>query len=422
MTTNKSKSAAKFPGATIFWVVFVLTGLNLLDYFDRYIVAAVNTLIKQDLGLSDKAFGFLGSAFFLVYLIAAPIFGYLGDRWGRRRFMVLGAVLWSLATSLAFWVTTYPGLVIARGLVGMGEGSFGTLAPAYLADILPLGQRARYLGIFYTTIPVGAALAYLFRRAGRRRLGLALVLSAGRPSRADHGRTGLYPAALQRCRQDSMPNQPSRALNLKAVLALWRIPTFSRVTIGYGFLTFALGGMAFWMPRFLEIDKGLSLKEANILMAVVTTVAGGIGTLAGGFGGDWLFRRTPRAHLWVSGLGVALALPFAAAAIFAGQPLVYKTCLFIAVFFLFLNPGLLNTLIVSVAGPSRRAIAMACNIIVIHIIGDVPSPFLIGWLADLAGLKWGVCLALAALVLSAAMLLSGLPRVEEDLRAEISSG
>ncbi len=76
--------------------------------------------------------------------------------------MVLGAVLWSLATSLAFWVTTYPGLVLARGLVGMGEGSFGTLAPAYLADILPLGQRARYLGIFYTTIPVGAALAYYF--------------------------------------------------------------------------------------------------------------------------------------------------------------------------------------------------------------------------------------------------------------------
>ena len=162
MITDTSKAAAKFSGSTIFWPVFVLTGLNLLDYFDRYIVASVSTLIKQDLGLSDKAFGFLGSAFFLVYLMAAPIFGYLGDRWGRRRFMVLGAVLWSLATSLAFWVTTYPGLVIARGLVGMGEGSFGTLAPAYLADILPMGQRARYLGIFYTTIPVGAALAYFF--------------------------------------------------------------------------------------------------------------------------------------------------------------------------------------------------------------------------------------------------------------------
>ena len=193
------------------------------------------------------------------------------------------------------------------------------------------------------------------------------------------------------------------------------------MTLGYGFLTFALGGMAFWMPRFLEVDKGLSLKEANIFMAVVTTVAGGVGTLAGGFGGDWFFRRTPRAHLWVSGLGVALAVPFAAVMIFAVEPAIYKTCLFAAVFLLFLNPGVLNALIVSVAGPSRRAIAVACNIIVIHIIGDVPSPFLIGWLADLAGLKWGVCLALVALVLSAIVLLSGLPGVEADLRSEITA-
>ena len=395
----------------------MLTGLNLLDYFDRYIVAAVNTLIKQDLGLSDKAFGFLGSAFFLVYLIAAPVFGYLGDRWGRRRFMVLGAVLWSLATSLAFWVTTYPGLVIARGLVGMGEGSFGTLAPAYLADILPLGQRARYLGIFYTTIPVGAALAYYFG-------GLVGAAWGWRWSFLLAGFPGLIMAGLVYTlprfpAPQDLPNQPHGRLNFKAIAALWRIPTFSRVTIGYGFLTFALGGMAFWMPRFLEVDKGLSLKEANILMAVVTTVAGGLGTLAGGFGGDWFFRRNPRAHLWVSGLGVALAVPFAGMAIFAVSPWIYKTCLFIAVFLLFLNPGLLNTLIVSVAGPARRAIAVACNIIIIHIIGDVPSPFLIGWLADLAGLKWGVCLALAALVLSAAILLSGLPQVEKDLRAEL---
>ena len=191
------------------------------------------------------------------------------------------------------------------------------------------------------------------------------------------------------------------------------------MTIGYGFLTFALGGLAFWMPRFLEVHKGLTLKEANILMAVVTTVAGGLGTLAGGFGGDWFFRRNPRAHLWVSGLGIALALPFGALAIFAVQPWIYKTCLFVAVFLLFLNPGLLNTLIVSVAGPARRAIAVAFNIIVIHFIGDVPSPFLIGWLADLAGLQWGVSLALVALTLSAVILLSGLPQVEKDLAAEL---
>jgi MFS transporter, Spinster family, sphingosine-1-phosphate transporter len=410
-----------FSRTTVFWAVFVLTGLNLLDYFDRYIVAAVNTLIKQDLGLSDKAFGFLGSAFFIVYLVAAPVFGYLGDRWGRRRFMVLGAVLWSLATSLAFWVTSYLGLVLARGLVGMGEGSFGTLAPAYLADMLPISKRARYLGIFYTTIPVGAALAYFFGGLVGASWGWRWsFLLAGLPGLIMAGLVYTLPQLSAPGTADSL-HQPGLRLNLKMVLDLWRIPTFVRVTTGYGCLTFALGGLAFWMPRFLEIDKGLTLKEANLLMAVVTTVAGGLGTLTGGFAGDWLFRRNPRGHLWISGLGVALALPFGALAIFAMQPWAYTTGLFVSVFLLFLNPGLLTTLIVSVAGPARRAIAVAGNIIVIHLIGDVPSPFLIGWLADLAGLRWGVSLALVALTLSAIILLSGLPQVEKDLAAEIAA-
>ena len=402
---------------TVLWAVFVLTALNLLDYFDRYIVAAVSTLIKQDLGLSEKAFGFLGSAFFMVYLVSAPVFGYLGDRWGRRRFMVLGAALWSLATSLAFWVTTYPGLVLARGLVGMGEASFGTLAPAYLADMLPLAKRARYLGIFYTTIPVGAALAYFFGGQVGAAWGWRWsFLLAGLPGLIMAGLVYTLPR-FSPGGSSAAPSRPPAALNLKTLAGLWRIPTFVRVTTGYGFLTFALGGLAFWMPRFLEVQKVLSLKEANILMALVTTGAGGLGTVLGGFGGDWLFGRNPRGHLWLSGLGVALALPFGALTIFAGEPLIYKFSLFAAVFLLFLNPGLLTTLIVSVAGPNRRALAVATNIIVIHFIGDVPSPFLIGWLADVAGLQWGVCLALVALVFSAVILLSGLPHVAADLIA-----
>jgi MFS family permease len=141
--------------------LLILTSLNLLDYLDRYLIAALGSLVKAEMGLSDKAFGFLGTAFFLVYFLSSPVFGYLGDRFGRIPLMAWGAALWSLATSLTFWVTTYPALVLARGLVGVGEASFGTLAPAYLADILPLGRRSRALGIFYVAIPMGSALAYL---------------------------------------------------------------------------------------------------------------------------------------------------------------------------------------------------------------------------------------------------------------------
>ncbi len=142
-------------------ILLILTSLNLLDYLDRYLVASLGSLIKADLGLSGKAFGFLNTAFLLVYFLTSPVFGYLGDRYGRHQLMAGGAVLWSLATSLTFWVTSYPALVLTRGLVGVGEASFGTLAPAFLADILPLSKRSRALGFLYLAIPLGAALAYL---------------------------------------------------------------------------------------------------------------------------------------------------------------------------------------------------------------------------------------------------------------------
>ncbi len=397
--------------------ILILTGLNLLDYLDRYVIAALASPIKLELGLSDRAFGLLGTAFFLVYLSSSPVFGYRGDRWGRIRLMATGAGLWSLATSLAAWISTYTGLLVARGLVGLGEASFGTLAPAYLADILPISRRARYLGLFYATIPVGAALAYYFGGLVGHRWGWRWAfLLAGLP--------GLGLALLIfTLPQQSAPTGPDFEhypkggfrQPLAMALELWRIPTFRRVTLGYGLLTFALGGLAFWMPRFLEMHKGLSFKEANLLMALATTIAGGLGTLAGGLGGDWLFSISRRAHLWVGGLGVLAALPFGALAIFSTQPLFYGLGLFAACFLLFLNPGVLTTVIVSVAGVSRRATALALNIIIIHLVGDVPSPFLIGWLSDLAGLQYGVSLALLALAGSAGLLLSGIAVVAPDL-------
>ena len=414
--------------------LLILTSLNLLDYLDRYLVASLGSVMKAELGLSDKAFGFLGTAFFLVYLLSSPVFGYLGDRWGRVRLMAGGAVLWSLATSLTYWVASYPALVLARGAVGVGEASFGTLAPAYLADTLPWSRRGRALGIFYVAIPVGTALAYLcggfigghwgwrpaFLLAGLPGLALAVLVyrlpRIGVSSRGPSAPFGSQPPASISPPKTENP-KPKTASIRAGIAALWRIPTLRRVTLGYGMITFTMGGLAFWMPRYLEVAKHLSVSQANYLLFATVTLAGGLGTLAGGFLGDRLLKRSPGAPLWVSGLGVALAMPCAALAIFADQPYLYIPALVGAVFLLFLNPGVLTAVVVSVAGPQLRARAVALNIVVIHLVGDVPSPFLIGWMSDLWGLKWGVSITLAALGAGAALLLAALPHLPRDLAA-----
>lgn len=405
--------------------LIILAALNLLDYLDRYLIASMGSLVKAEMGLSDRAFGFLGTAFFLVYFLSSPIFGYLGDRFGRIRLMAGGAVLWSLATSLTFWVVSYPTLVLARGLVGVGEASFGTLAPAYLADILPLNRRSRALGFFYLAIPVGSALAYLIG-------GLVGSKWGWRPAFLLAGFPGLLLAALVLrlptvgggeiegpASAVDIHSRPSRHLNSLWTGArdLWRLPSLRRVTLGYGMVTFTLGGLAFWMPRYLEAAKGLEMAQANYLMFGTVTVAGGLGILAGGFLADRLLVYTLKAPLLVSGLGVALAIPLAALAIFAKAPSLYIPGLVGTAFLLFLNPGVLTAVVVSVAGPQRRAQAVALNIVVIHLVGDVPSPFFIGWLADLWSLQWGVALTLVALLAGTVLILSAMPYLSRDLAA-----
>jgi predicted MFS family arabinose efflux permease len=313
-------------------------------------------------------------------------------------------------------VPSYPFLVAARGLVGVGEASFGTLAPAYLADILPLEDRSRALGLFYLALPMGSALAYLvgglvgshwgwrpaFLLAGLPGLAMAGLIYRLREVRPE-------PAARER---PAVPSTP-----LAAYWQLFKVPTLRRVTLGYGMVTFALGGLAFWMPRYLEVAKGLSLSQANLLLFGSVTLAGGLGTLTGGFLGSRLLSYTLGAPLWVSGLGIALALPLAGLTIFAAAPILYIPALAGAIFLLFLNPGVLTAVVVSVAGSWRRAQAVAFNIVVIHLVGDVPSPFLIGWVSDLGSLKWGVSLTLVALAAGAVLIFTALPHLAGDLAA-----
>jgi MFS family permease len=396
--------------------LIILTSLNLLQYMDRYLIASLGTLVKGEMGLSDRSFGLLGTAFFLVYLCTSPIFGYLGDRWGHVRLMAWGAVLWSLATSLTFWVGSYLTLLLARGAVGVGEASFGTLSPAYIADILPLARRSRAMGWFYVALPVGSALAYLVG-------GLTGSHWGWRPAFLLAGLPGLAMAALiwrlpeVRTPPVIHPTPPSGANLWSGALSLLKIPTMRWVSLGFGMSTFTMGGLAFWMPRYLEISKGMSLAQANLLMFGAVAVAGGLGTLAGGYLGDRLLVRTLNAPLWVSGLGIALALPLAALVIFAPVPAIYIPAFSLAIFLLFLNPGLLTAVVVSVAGTRRRAQAVALNIVIIHLIGDVPSPYLIGWLSDATSLKWGVCLTLVALAGGAAAIFLALPHFPKDLAA-----
>jgi sugar phosphate permease len=173
--------------------------------------------------------------------------------------------------------------------------------------------------------------------------------------------------------------------------------------------------MAFWMPRYLETIKGVSFAESNDLTGRIVAISGFVGTLAGGFAGDLAMRWTRRAYLLLSGIGVLAAIPFALTAIVSPRRAIFVPCLGAAVFFLFVNTGLLNAVIVSVSAPHLRATAVAANIVIIHILGDAPSPYLIGAVSDLSSLQGGILLAVVAMLISGVLLLWGSRWLPGDL-------
>jgi len=380
--------------------VALLFGVNFLNYIDRYVIAAVAPRIQTDFQLNDAQLGLIGSMFMVAYMAFSPIAGVLADRFPRRFFVGGGVLVWSLATMASGLAAGYRQLLLARSMIGVGEAGFGGVAPTLISDLFPKERRGRMLAYFYVAIPVGSALGFLLGGFVGENWGWRQAfLVAGGPGLV-LGLMALFMAEPPRGAGDGVAKAEHR-FELRSTLALARTASFVHTTLGLSAMTFALGGMAYWMPTFFHRERGLPLDEANTIFGVMTVASGLVGTFAGGWLGDWLLKRTPKAYLLVSGWGMLAGVPFAVIGLLAPQPAVYVPAIFLAQVMVFLNTGPANAVLVNVALPEIRATAIAVSIFVYHLLGDVPSPILIGRASDAIGLEQ------ALLVTSAAMAVSG---------------
>ena len=379
----------------------LLLAVNLLNYIDRQVLFAVFPLIKIDLQLSDTALGLLGSAFMLSYLLLAPLFGWLGDRWSRVKLASGGLVIWSLATALAGFAPGYRTLLAARATVGVGEASFGTVSPGLIADFFPKERRGQILSWFYVAIPVGSALGYLLGGVLGQNYGWhAAFLIVGVP-----GLLLAIPIAFLRTPPRGGDDAAPATTNQEAsagYAALFKNRSFVCNTLAMAAMTFAIGGLAQWIPSFLNRSHAVNVAWGNTLFGATTVLAGILGTLVGGWLGDRWQEKNGKGYLLISGWGFLLGAPFAAWAILAPGLATCLGAIFVAEFFLFLNTGPLNTVILNVTPPAVRAMAFAVNIFFIHALGDAFSPSILGWLSD----QWGLRSAL--LITPFAMALAGL--------------
>ena len=385
----------------------VLTLINLFNYLDRWIVAALAESMKHsELQLSDTQLGSLMTGFIIVYMIAAPLFGSLGDARSRTRLLSLGVAIWSVATALAGLATSYASLFAARAAVGVGEAAYGTISPALLADYFPRARRGRVFAVFFAAIPIGSALGYIVG-------GLVDHYFGWRQAFFVAGVPGLVLAALAlrlydppRGAQDAADGTGggAHAVSLggaarAAYAALIRNRPYVLTVLGYAAYTFAIGALAFWTPAFLERTRGIPKAHATVQFGAVVVVTGFIGTYAGGWIGDYFLRVSRQAYLWVSGLVTLAAAPLTLVALAAPRPAVYWTAIVAAELCLFASTGPINSAIVNLVSPHMRATAVALSIFTIHLLGDVPSPSLVGLLSDARSLGEAVLIIpLAVLV------------------------
>ncbi len=383
MTPAREAAGERAPRAA--WVALVvLTLINLLNYIDRFIVPAVmDELKRSELHPSDVQLGLLTTAFLLVYTLTAPFFGVFGDRGHRPKLLALGVGVWSIATALGGIATSFGFLLASRAMVGIGEAAYATIAPALLADHFPAAMRGRVLAVFYAATPAGAALGYVLGGQIGAHYGWRYAFFiAGVP--------GLILALLAL----RLPEATERAAKGAAAgfgnyLTLLKNKPYMLVILGYAAYTFGLGGISVWMPAFLERVHHLGLAAANNQLGIITVITGFTGSLAGGWLGDRMLRRWRQAYLWLSGASTLLAAPLAYLAFTLPAPL-YLYALFAAELLIFLSTGPVNSSILGLVQPTMRAASMALSIFAIHVLGDGPSPAIIGYLSDRGTLQGAV--------------------------------
>src|SRR5271165_5206254 len=405
------------------FALLLLTALNFFNYVDRNVLFAVQPLIQHEFKIDDAQIGFLTSAFFVCYMVAAPLIAPLADRYPRKWIMAAGAVVWSLATLLSAVTHTYDELLLRHLVVGIGEATFVVISPAFLSDLFPETIRGRVMGLFYLSLPVGSAFGYVVGGILGHHFGWRMPFLVGAIPGLLLALGLLVVREPKRGASDHLPNTVERG----TILGLFRNKAYWTVSLGMAMMTFAVGGMQVWMPTFLTRMHGLSLDTANLFFGGMTVIAGIPATLFGGWLGDRLLRRTPAAYELVSAAGMILSIPAVVGAIYLSGTRMYAAIL-IGAFLLLLNTAPLNAALVNSVAAPIRATAVAVNLFTIHLLGDAFSPLLIGYVSDRTNLRMGMVAMIVAVALSGGILVYGMrfaphlpPERQPDVLADRAS-
>jgi MFS family permease len=428
--TSKSQDIAVPTRRQARFAFIVLLAINILNYADRSVLAAVQTKIQPEFNLTDTELGLLASSFLFIYGLATLPLGMWADKSVRKNIVALCVGIWSIATALAGFTQNFFQLFLTRSVLGIGEAGYAPASLSILGDYFPRSVRGRILALWSIGNIIGTAI-------GQAIGGLVAVTLGWRWAFYIVGIPGLIAAFLiwratepKRGAFDQEDGTESGAELAAGHAAIgkdfWsmlkkivRIPTYWILMGAFISSFFTIGAAMAWINTYIVRDFHTTEAQAGLITGATLAAGSLIGTLLGGWLGDYLQPRMLQGRLLVSTFSFLVGAPLTFLALSIHSMVPFIIVFTIAIISLSLCLGPLNAVIQDIIEPDMRATAIGIILLVAHLLGDAASPLLIGILADSTGSLGTAFITTAptSLFIAGLICLLGLKTVGSDMRA-----
>lgn len=382
-------------------ILVVLALTNLVSYAARNALFTVYPDLRVRFGIDDAQIGLLQTVFMIPHAAATLPFGWAGDRYDRRRVIIAGVVLASLAGAAGALGHSYGGLAVSRACVGLGTAAVVPVANSILAEIFEGPHKASRLSIFNLGLFLGGVVGFAAGSIFGFPVVVIVLAAPGLVLAAVIG--NLAVPAHREPRPDTawwryLAQFITRFFG--EARALLAIRTLRFIVLSTTMMAFAAGGYNAWLAEFLTREKLMTKSETNVLLALA--LFGGVGgILVGGRIADWMRARLINGRLWTVVIGMTLTIPCASLAIeLPNGPALYAAGV-ATMFFISWYHAPMAASVDDLAPPGRSVAAQGLVIFTMHLFGTAPSSWVVGAVSERASLHTAMWVPTIALGVAA---------------------
>jgi MFS family permease len=398
------------------YVFMLLFLLYMFDYIDRMVVTSMFTSIERDWGITHTQSGLLVSAvYWAIVLLTFPI-SILVDRWSRTKTIGVMAIMWSLATAICALTGNFVQLFMARMLIGVGEAGYAPGGSAMISGLYPVDKRARMMGLWNASIPLGSAIGVLLGGIIAAKLGWKHAFGIVAVP-------GMIVAILFLFVKDyktvdlSFYDKNSNKVKMESkdiIKEFITKPSVLLTYLGMAAVVFVTTSMLTWLPTYFEKMRNIPQETAGKMASSVMVLAL-IGAPLGGFLTDMWRKSKDNARLMFPAISTLLSaiVLFVALALLKGT-VQYAAFLIFGVLVLAFISGAASVT-QDVIHPGLRATSYAIAVVVQNLLGASTAPVAMGKIYDLTNIQTALSVLPFVLLVGALLFWAGSRYYVKDL-------